>query len=99
MAKRDVDGQQELIDVEPENSRAIKRAATAYEKSKAEVHTAGEKKKACGKKLLDLVREAVPTGSRIRIGNMVFNITDRDPLIGVQFADDDPDDIDDDDEE
>lgn len=102
MARRTktADGEQlDLIDVEPENVKAIKRAARAYKAAQAQRITwlADEKKQKM--KILELVKEAKLRPNqdgiiKFRLDGIVIAITPRDELVQIKAADDEAEEAD-----
>ena len=85
----EVDGQQELIDVKPENAKIILRCARAYLKSKQECADAAEIAKEKKIRLRDAVKEAKlqPLDGgviRVRVGNEIVTVTPREESVTVK---------------
>ena len=94
MAKRnrkteEVDGQQDLIDVHPENEKKIIAAARRYKKAQAARIKALDDEVNAKQELLQLVKEAdlqrLDDGKiQFRIDGMTITVTPRDELIRVK---------------
>jgi hypothetical protein len=89
------DGEQlPLIDVEPENAKAIMRVARAYKRAQGERNVALAEEVKQKEKLLTLIKDAnIPTDSdgnqRFRVDGAVFTVKRRDALVRVKFEQDD----------
>lgn len=88
------DGEQlDLIDVEPENAKAIKRAARAYKSAQAQRITWLVDEKKHKGKILELVKEAKLRPNedgiiKFRLDGIVVAITPRDELVQIKTTSD-----------